>query len=116
MQVSKSEAVRLSIFHRTYMHTYFTLFPIPTILKPSTELSSYVEKKAGRKHPDPLADSCKLSSVNRMAAGLRLSRYNHGFFFSFLHLFQTCFSVNIFEQAVEFSVLQTFSLLCCKSW
>jgi len=30
-------------------------------------------KKAGRKYPDRLADSCKHLSVNQMAAGLRLS-------------------------------------------
>ena len=33
-----------------------------------------------RKHPDRLVDSCKRSSVNRMAAGLRLPRSSHGFF------------------------------------
>ena len=33
-----------------------------------------------RKYPDCLADSCKRSSVNRMAAGLRLPRSSHGFF------------------------------------
>ena len=70
-------------------------------------------KLAGRKHPDCLADSCKCSSVSQMAAGSRLSRCNHGFF-SFLHLFQTCLSLNIFEQAVGPSVLQTFSLFAVK--
>ena len=30
-------------------------------------------KKAGRKYPDHLADYCKRSSVNQMAAGSRLS-------------------------------------------
>jgi len=30
-------------------------------------------------------------------------------FLFFLHPFQTCFSVNIFKQAVEPSILQTFS-------
>ena len=34
-----------------------------------------------RKHPNCLADSCKCLSVNRMAAGLRLPRSSHGFFF-----------------------------------
>ena len=29
-------------------------------------------KNAIRKHPDHLADSCKCSNINRMAAGLRL--------------------------------------------
>ena len=33
-----------------------------------------------RKHPDRLVDSCKRSSVNRMAAGSRLPRSSHGFF------------------------------------
>ena len=33
-----------------------------------------------REHPDHLVDSCKRSSINRMAAGLRLPRYSHGFF------------------------------------
>ena len=48
---------------------------------------------AGRKHPDCLADSCKRLSVNQMAADLRLSRCNHGFF-TFLQLFQTLTSLS----------------------
>jgi len=44
-------------------------------------------KKAGRKCPDRLADSCKRSSVNRMAAGSRLSWCIMDFF-SYLHLFK----------------------------
>ena len=42
------------------------------------------------KHPDHLADSCKHSSANRMAAGSRLSRSSHGFFL-LSPLFQTHF-------------------------
>ena len=45
-------------------------------------------KFVAKKHPNHLADSCKHLSVNRMAAGSRLSRCNHGFFSSF----QACFS------------------------
>ena len=37
-------------------------------------------KLAGRKHPDRLADFCKRSSVNWMAAGSRLSKCSHNFF------------------------------------
>ena len=44
-------------------------------------------KKAGRKYPDRLADSCKRSSVNRMAAGSRLSSCILDFF-SCLQLFK----------------------------
>jgi len=33
-----------------------------------------------KKIPDCLADSCKLSSINQMAAGSRLPRSSHGFF------------------------------------
>ena len=55
------------------------------------------------KIPDCLADFCKCLSINQMASGSRLS-------FSFLHLFQTGLSRNMFEQAVGHSVLQTFRL------
>ena len=51
-------------------------------------------------------------SVNRMDAGLRLSRSNHGFFFSFFQLFNT---VNIFKQAVVPGVIQTFSTCTVKA-
>ena len=44
-------------------------------------------KKAGRKYPDRRADSCKHSSVNRMAAGSRLSWCIMDFF-SCLQLFK----------------------------
>ena len=44
-------------------------------------------KKAGRKYPEHLADSCKRSSVNRMAAGSRLSWCIRDFF-SCLQLFK----------------------------
>ena len=47
-----------------------------------------------RKYPDCLPDSCKHSSVNRMAAGSRLPRSSHGFFF-FLLLFKHTSAVNI---------------------
>ena len=71
-------------------------------------------KLVERKHPDCLADSC-IMSLNWIAAGSRLFRYIHGFFFSFLHVsFQTCLSLNIFKQAVGPSVLQTFSLCAVK--
>jgi len=36
--------------------------------------------KGGRKDPDGLADSCKCSSINWMAAGSRLFLVHHGFF------------------------------------
>ena len=36
-------------------------------------------KLTRRKHPDHLADPCKRSSINRMAAGSRLPRSSHGF-------------------------------------
>ena len=66
-------------------------------------------KSAGRKHPDCLTDSCKHSSVNRMAAGLRLSRYNHGF--CFFHFFKhVSHLADIFQQTEGPSVLQIFSL------
>jgi len=41
------------------------------------------------KTTDRLVDLCKHSSVNRMAAGLRLSSSSHEIFFSFLLTFQT---------------------------
>jgi len=49
-------------------------------------------KLAAKKHPDYLADFCKCSSVNWMASGLRLFRYNQGFFLnpeSFSNMFAT---------------------------
>ena len=52
--------------------------------KSSEHLMIYL-KNARRKHLDRLADSCKLSSVNRMAAGS-----SHGFFL-LSPTFQICF-------------------------
>ena len=49
-------------------------------------------KLAGRECPDRLENSCKGSSINLRAAGLRLSRCNHGFFLlpgSFSSMFVT---------------------------
>ena len=48
-----------------------------------------------RKYPDNLADSCKCSSVNRMAAGSRLTRSSHGFFSSFSYFSNILSAVNI---------------------
>ena len=45
----------------------------------------WILKNASRKYPDCLADSCKRSSVNRMAAGSRLQVQVMDFFF--FHLF-----------------------------
>ena len=79
-----------------------------------TLLSGYKRMKlGGRKHPDHMGDSYKRLSINWMTA----CRFEAAImdFYSFLHLYQTCFSVNIFELAVgptpcSSSVLQTFSL------
>ena len=64
-------------------------------------------------HPDCLADSYKCLNVNWMAAGSRLSGWNHGFFL-LPASFSNMFSVNIFKQAVGPSVLQAFSLWAVK--
>ena len=51
------------------------------IISHSLEFLGHIYMKlTRRKHPDHLADSCKHSSVNQMAAGLRLPRSSHGFF------------------------------------
>ena len=55
----------------------------------------------GRTHPDYLVDSCKRSSINRVAVGLKLSKHNHMDVLSFL---QTCFHLT----SVRPSILQTF--------
>ena len=60
---------------------------VPSVVLKDNELltkSSYgyrYLKNARRKHPDRLADSCKRSSVNRMAAGSRLQVQVMDFFF-----------------------------------
>ena len=65
-----------------------------------------------RKHPDHLVDSCKRSSVNRMAAGSRLPRSSHGFFSPFSNFSNTPCVAKVFEQAVGPLDLQH---LCCKA-
>ena len=80
----------------------------PNKVRPSVKVSLPGDSRhRGKKHPDCLADSCKQMSVYQMAAGLRLSRCNHGFS-SFLNLSNMFFSI-IFEQVVGLSVLKTFS-------
>ena len=69
-----------------------------------------------RKHPDRLVDSCKRSSVNRMAAGSRPPRSSHGFFllpatFSNTPYVTNVFVSNVFEQAVGPGVIQTLALI-----
>ena len=64
-------------------------------------------KKAGRKCPDRLADSCKCLSVNQMAAGLRLSRCIMDFFL-LPATFQTF--------CPKFSLFSSVSLAGCKTW
>ena len=59
-------------------------------------------KKAGRKYPNHLADSCKRSSVNRMAAGSRLSWCIMDFFSS----------LQLFKHTVQSST----SLAGCRTW
>ena len=62
---------------------------------------------------DCLQTPYKHSSINQMAAGLRLPRSSHGFF-SFLHLFKHTFCNN-FKQVEGPGVLQTFTMhLSCK--
>jgi len=46
------------------------------------DIDSYM-KNSEEKTPDRLVDSCKCSSVYRMAAGSRLRRSNHGTFSPF---------------------------------
>ena len=68
-----------------------------------------------RKHPDDLVDSCKRSSVNRMAAGSRLPRSSHGFLLpAFCDFSNTPYVAKVFEQAVGPGVLQTFSTYAVK--
>ena len=59
-------------------------------------------QKAGSKYPDHLADSCKRSSVNWMAAGLRLSWCIMDFF--------SC--LQLFKHTVQSST----SLAGCRTW
>ena len=68
-----------------------------------------------RKHPDHLVDSCKCSSVKRMAAGSRLPRSSHRFFL-LSPTFQTHlrYIAKVFEQAVGPGALQTFSTCAVK--
>ena len=66
-----------------------------------------------RKHPDHLADSCKRSSINRMAADSRLPRSSHGFFCPF-STFSNTLSVTTLKQAVGSGFLQTFSTCAVK--
>ena len=61
-----------------------------------------MHKKAGRKYPDHLADSCKSSSVNWMAAGSRLSWC--------IMIFFSC------QQLFKHTVLNLTSLAGCRTW
>ena len=70
-------------------------------------------KKAGRKYLDRLSDSCKWSSVNWMAAGLRLSWCIMDYF-SCLQLFKHTV-LNLTSLAgCRPGVLQTFSTCAVK--
>ena len=63
-----------------------------------------------------MVDSCKCSSVNRMAAGLRLPRSSHGIFLLFTNFSNTPYltvaTIFVLEQAVGPGVLLALSEHC----
>ena len=70
-------------------------------------------KISRRKHPDRLVDSCKRSSINRMAGCSRLPSPVMDFF-PFSNFSNTPSVAKVFEQAVGPGALQTLSTCAVK--
>ena len=107
--------------HRYYKHTKFyqNLRGDPKFLVDLTRNDPYTtvydrKYKCRRKYPDHLADSCKRSSVNRMAADLRLSWCIMDFF-SCLQLFKHTFLNSMFLAGCRTWCPTHLQHLCCKA-